>query len=698
MTIKPADLPAEIQKILDSSANEGACFSDQPVCTPDARVTAQLVSNKPVEKTLPWRIVGAQKGDLLLCPGGPGGLIGGLLSQLAPAQIFSHMGIFTQDEVEVRHCTMNEAWLNDHAESGDQPTDGFEEDALRHGWPGTVTQSVEEAYYNAKGPDTQKVKRHNYLIDALGFDPSLIRLKPEDEEFSVVWPLLVTACPDRPEVRDALHRIADAAKDLRGHYRFYAYTKADVALDPAYAGPARAEADEPDPTSQCVGKKPHRPVTRTLPLVCSTFIWAAVNEANRRGGKPIVVDGRDADPVKPMCLPEREPHPYADPQPPGTPNGLYIYSETQRKICASWLQSYLVNKVWAGVQEEAGHFVLAVLYEAFSDIASDVANQITNAFVSDDCSTASKDSDAWTNPGPGVSVSPDDILNNWTAPEEQRSAEQIIGVYGHSTQVALRPPEWTAVAPAGSTWQISQGPAYVHGHVEILLDDGSRIPAKDAHVRVGCTKWVTTGKGAFPGQEGRMEVPSGAYWAACWWRDPQTGAVLEAHGRPIELALNQDEEIEFLITSPPVRRRVWMAGHLDMVNRYAIGHDWWGHPGVLTSPALVTWGHWPTQAEQDAAASGHTGGGWSLDDWGSCEINCDLKVDSTGALTAHVTARLRHGDDDDPLQYDQTFAVPPKKAAGDPPFTIAPFDMVRSPDAWPVRAHCEIFIHNDPAP
>jgi hypothetical protein len=437
-------------------------------------------------------------------------------------------------------------------------------------------------------------------------------------------------------------------------------------------------------------------VTQTLPLVCSTFIWAAVHEANRRGGKQIVVDGRENEPVQWSCKPYWEPHPYRDPQASGTPNGLYGYSEEQRKTCGTWLADYLENKVWSSEKDAAG--VLAPVYEAATDIADDVANQITNAFANDDCSTSAKDSDAWKNPGPGVTVSPDDILNNWTPPEESRSSDRIIGVYGHSTPVALRPPEWTAAAPPGSTWQISQGPAHVHGQVEILLEDGSRVPADGAHVRVGCTKWVTNDRGTFPGVEGRVEVPSGTYWAACWWRDPETGSVLEAHGRPIELAVSDDQQLDFLIKPPPVRRRVWLGGHLDMVNRYAVGRDWWGHPGVLTAPALVTWGHWPTQAEQDAAASGHTGGGWGLDDWGSCEINCLVKVDATGALTARLTARLRHGDDDDPLQYDQTFAVPPKKTPGDPPFSVPAFDMVRDLNAWPVRGHCEIVIHNDPAP
>ena len=78
-----------------------------------------------------------------------------------------------------------------------------------------------------------------------------------------------------------------------------------------------------------------------------------------------------------------------------------------------------------------------------------------------------------------------------------------------------------------------------------------------------------------------------------------------------------------------------------------------GHPGVCTGPTIVTWGHWPTQAEQDAAASGRTGGTSGLDDWASCEINCDVKVDATGGLTAHVTARLRHDDERSaPVRYN----------------------------------------------
>src|SRR5690348_13943854 len=97
--ITPADLPPEVRDILDRPVREGACFTEQPVCQPDPRVTAQLTGEPPPRAVLPWRIANARKGDLIMCPGGSGGMIGGLLSQIDPAQYFSHMGIMTADEV-----------------------------------------------------------------------------------------------------------------------------------------------------------------------------------------------------------------------------------------------------------------------------------------------------------------------------------------------------------------------------------------------------------------------------------------------------------------------------------------------------------------------------------------------------------------------------------------------------------------------
>ena len=42
MPITPFDLTQEVRNILDKPTREGGCHSEQPVCQPDPRVTAQL--------------------------------------------------------------------------------------------------------------------------------------------------------------------------------------------------------------------------------------------------------------------------------------------------------------------------------------------------------------------------------------------------------------------------------------------------------------------------------------------------------------------------------------------------------------------------------------------------------------------------------------------------------------------------------
>src|SRR5439155_9607139 len=98
---------------------------------------------------MPWRIRNAHRGDILLCPGGPSGLIGGILAALSPPQDYSHCGMVMDDGRSIRHCTTTDDQLQQHASSQipianmPVPLDGFEENALRYGWPGTLTQSVD---------------------------------------------------------------------------------------------------------------------------------------------------------------------------------------------------------------------------------------------------------------------------------------------------------------------------------------------------------------------------------------------------------------------------------------------------------------------------------------------------------------------------------------------------------------------------
>jgi hypothetical protein len=115
------------------------------------------------------QVVNAEKGDLLLCPGGPGGMIGALLSALVPRQHYTHMGIFIDDGSHVRHATMvrnyeNEAFwigvvMEGSALESKAPTRGLDPDAVRYGWPGTITQRTEDAWASQSHDD-----RIGYLL------------------------------------------------------------------------------------------------------------------------------------------------------------------------------------------------------------------------------------------------------------------------------------------------------------------------------------------------------------------------------------------------------------------------------------------------------------------------------------------------------------------------------------------------------
>jgi len=47
MPIEWENLPSEIQELRNKPVREGACSSEQPVCNPDERVTAQLTDDPP---------------------------------------------------------------------------------------------------------------------------------------------------------------------------------------------------------------------------------------------------------------------------------------------------------------------------------------------------------------------------------------------------------------------------------------------------------------------------------------------------------------------------------------------------------------------------------------------------------------------------------------------------------------------------
>lgn len=774
--IRKEDLAPDVQGILDTEAWDGACMADQPVCEADARVTAQLSGGNPTpqEQVRPWRIANASAGDLIMSPGGPSGLIGGLLSQLDPPQVYSHMAMMVSDEVELRHATACADRINQFYDGSilgieKAPTDGIKEQQLRYQWPGTITQTVEQAYLSwrdhpiERDADGEPIKDANgatvpspgfgyldtatgssYLIDAMSFSP--VPREGDDGPY-MLWPLVVTSCPDLTTtvVVRARRRLARAARDVRGHYRLYAYTRGDVALDPSFDGPPSYETKVRDPS--CTGDLSEAPVTQTRALVCSTFPWAVVEIANEMGAAAfpplprIIVDGRPRNPHVGNELAElcestafRPRLTTIDRMDPQTPDGMYYYGEAERERAAQWLHDdYMVAKVlreidvsmpnvWRDLGVLGGlgvsalialltalplttvavmlgvtPAVLAQLVVLVSDMPDDVANQLCNAFASDDCRQTATDSKAWRNPGEGRSVSPDNIVNSW-APPTAANPQVVHGLYGWNDRIRMRPPEFARFPPPQSTWQISQGFGSIEGFVFFRDENGTQVGVAGARVRIGCSHF-TSGDG---GSIFEDTLPSGNYWCVARYTHPNNGLVMESEGQAVEIPDGGGIGLSLELMPPPdTRREVLITGHMDLVNRYAIGKDWWGHPRFTVGPSYLGLDYWPSgnpefAAQREASLARTVGTAQQLDDWGQAELQCDLRIEDDRSITVDWRARLKD-DPDDEWQRTGSLSVGPRTSPADPPVHEV-VDLVRSEMAWPVRAHIEFDIHNYTAP
>ncbi len=778
------DLSPEVRAILGTPAEEGACTRDQPICCADPRVTAQLTNDQPVGKVLPWRIDNAERGHLIMTPGGPSGLIGGLLSQVQPRQYYSHMAIMTRDRVELRHATTSEDRLkhfpHHEGEEGDPgiglqlsdvpfipedlaeiPTDGFQEAALLNGWPGTITQSVERAYVSwhdspkievdgKEVPDPawaefDPASNRHYLINAVTLGPVTMSVQQADgsEKTQLVFPLVVKPCPrwETEEVRKALDRIASATEALRGHYRLYAYTDARVGQDPSKDGFVMLETMRPDESIRCAGQSRTTATLATEGMVCSTFIWLATEIANKiaAANNPplpqIILDGRPRRIHRPEaellgCQSFFRRYPLSDEIPPGTPDGLYFYTEAERRRAAKWLFERLKSDIKKEVANSAdlqakvdalmaesgtlwslwsilkllatfsvpqvaillnvAPSVIEKLVTFLTDMPEDVANQMGNAFANDDCYWTAKDKDTWRKqPGTGTTVSPDDIINFW-APPTYEDQQVVHGLYGYNQRIRLLPPSFEKNAPPPSIWKLSQGVGDMGGRVTFL---GLGVP--NARIRVGCSKYLSGTDGYY----GLGHVPEGLYWAEASYFHPQTKLHLKARGRPVQVPLFGSAYVDFELEEPPdTRREVIVAAHMDLVNRYAIGEDWWGHPDCEPEVVYLGLDMFPPDNPafdeiRQKSLRGKVGKSEQVDDWGQAQFECDLEIQPDRSIKFVCRARLKEDADDD-WQHEDTFVVAPKVLETDPSYTHV-IDLVRSEDAWPVRAHIVLTIDNN---
>jgi hypothetical protein len=624
------DLPTALRARLGEECDERNC----PV---DPRLLC-AATDEEVWRWAPAMIQNARRGDVVLTPGDGTGLIGTLLEQLEPKQRFDHMGIMVRDYDLVRHATMAHDRLNRRDPGrfmtgeffGDRaPVDGFRSDALTYGWPGTITQSVDDAFFtgfNTIDPVTNQAynPQGNFFL----LNPDAVPLPPPsptatdderekwygqhrfaDPEFPADVPIGITNLPRLPayridtglmieavvvkpdpaleaadpRIRPMLHRVADAAEQINGHYRFYSYTDARISLDPGMLGPAGTWAEG------------------TRAMVCSSYVWTAIQLANAQLPH-IEVEGRITEHAEELL---------ASP----TVDGLYRYLTDEREAAAKSLHALVSEKVrkevYLGLQKAEHENRLAItlgtigltgiltllagpigaaaallgitpsniakLKLLFEDMPDDVATQLCNTFAQDRADET--DDHLWESPGEGLAVSPDDIKDFWDAPESP-TTHKWHGLYGISQKLLLT----TARFEPRRVHRLarSKGPAYVFGAVKYR---GESIAG--AEVRYSCDTTMTSSNAhqqlryQLELSAGRYEVVASAYW-------PSTEEMLTGR-RVVDIVPgDQSGPIDIDLEDPPEwRRLIRCLGKIDLVRKVVIGSDDWAHTGINDQATMI---------------------------------------------------------------------------------------------------------------
>jgi hypothetical protein len=484
---------------------------------------------------VPAQLPYAKKGDLALSPGDGVGFISGIVASLEPAQVYDHMGMFIDNGRTIRHCTSSMDRLEDESlftseisiklagvitlEKQKVPLNGFRPDLVRFGWPGSITQTVEEVYRTGRnslnprwafatvnaGQDTEDPERPGepfrlYQLPRgerqrrLVFnDPertdqgkskgeSIVRLQDTSvligdpaTEFKA---LLVRPHPQfEPQARAPLELVAEVAKRIDAHYRFFAYTRGDIGLDPSFEAPPPGDSGWdgfPQGADWPAG---------TIGAMCSSFVWTAVQRANERlaaAHRPTILLEDQADQPDPARGLEY-----------GSTDGIYQYHATERNTAGT----KLVAKIGKKIRDRFDDKIPAVAYGAvpqlllFREItASHVSNQIANAFASDGCELLD---DSWETPSEGETASPDNTLFFWDLKEHFGrlvQPEGRVAVYGDSAPIQLTSPQWTRI-PLFRKQDTDLGTGEVTGIARVA---GTPIAGATIRFDFGCDAATTT--------------------------------------------------------------------------------------------------------------------------------------------------------------------------------------------------------------
>jgi hypothetical protein len=353
-------------------------------------------------KFVPGMILNAHRGDLLLSPGGGGGFIGQLLQHVDPAQLYSHQGIMTKNFIEVRHCTESQEWLLGHPK-GFKGMDGFEENALKYGWPGTITQSIDHSTYGEimTAPDNNQP----YMVEALSYYPN------RGDHNVLTTPLVVKPPPqlETHAIRLKLHDVACAAQNINAHYRFYAYTKPEIALGPEGVAPPSAGW-----------------ASGTVGAVCSSFIWLACQKLGiQLEGSNKYTSTSDLEPqdieLGAMVGPD-------------TLDGLYLYTAQERQNVANWLHDFIAATAAQHVTGISGSIA------GLLNVPNHIANLFVNVFAFDQADSDALYHNDISSITDANAVSPDNTL--WWDDPGLNNAGGFHGIYGFQQDLFYCPGDY----------------------------------------------------------------------------------------------------------------------------------------------------------------------------------------------------------------------------------------------------------------
>ncbi len=588
------------------------------------------------------QFLNARKGDLVLCPSvGDSSLVDAMFALLNPPQLYGHSGIMTSNYEQITHCTASQSRLEAYTVGNilSSQDEGFDPDAVKYVWPGAITQTVEHAVNGEELIDPASSTAQTYKFQDFLGTPGEAQL---ESQFVIIPPLVVKPDPllENDEVssgvtvRELLSKVADDAYADTGniHYRFYCFTNPEASRQGTLVAPAGL-----DSSSQWA--------EGTNGAVCSSFIWMHMKKrlANALGAGEYATMSELSS--------------YAsDPPPDGlqmqvkdgsTPDGLFYYSEEQRKACGQWLY----NQVYSVAEAQAGWFG-----EALTGAAYEYANQLCNVFAADDSSTPSIEVQPWMSPGNANAISPENLLA-WNGPPTTGC------VLGYSEPLIYLPPTQTTV-PVYKWAKVTQY-GKITGHVYLKGKTKEGVTVQVA----GPKGPLTTGTDAH-GAYSFEHLPYGRYVINAsfpWPSGPvvdgvHTGLSLLATGQAVvevKHATNVAPNIELAPPSEPFNRTVIVSGHAS----------------IDCSEALSSQHHttiWPVLSDEIYVGVDEPNGQWfqdftnrgaSVNFTGSFSYNPDHSVDISGFITLDLTTVVLGIEQPDPSEPGTTdyaaYNVPP---------------------------------------